>query len=331
MKVSTTSEISCETKSINVNHEEHEYKATRVSMLKQSANVGGKISFNVMKKQTTKIVAQNKLVEKHEMDYDEDEQEDRSRKRGILRFEDGVVISTEEPKKKKEKTFIIPVLKLSSEAQIVRLRKLIDEGTATEQDKARLALLLECLSEYNVSNTAEKITLPSTGTLPTIVEPDELDPDYESMPVGEFGLAFLRGCGWKNETSAIGKTNAQAVPLRITKPRPKGLGLGAVLPEAPTETRPSKEAIKTTETDDIPTLGKNSYVRCTGGLNNGAYGQVRSMDEENSSVFVELTWPLNKAGKTVRLSQFAIKCISQREYLEQLHKNYRSSTQMEKH
>lgn len=63
--------------------------------------------------------------------------------------------------------------------------------------------------------------MPSTGTLPTIVEPDELDPDYESMPVGEFGLAFLRGCGWKNETSAIGKTNAQAVPLRITKPRPK--------------------------------------------------------------------------------------------------------------
>lgn len=51
--------------------------------------------------------------------------------------------------------------------------------------------------------------------------PDDIDPDYGSMPVGEFGLAFLRGCGWKNESSAIGRTNARAVPLPRIKPRPK--------------------------------------------------------------------------------------------------------------
>jgi hypothetical protein len=59
--------------------------------------------------------------------------------------------------------------------------------------------------------------------MPTIVLPDDVNPDYDSMPVSEFGLAFLRGCGWKNELSAIGRTNAQAVPLRLSKPRPKVL------------------------------------------------------------------------------------------------------------
>lgn len=58
-------------------------------------------------------------------------------------------------------------------------------------------------------------------TGPTVVVADDADPDYESMPVGEFGLAFLRGCGWKDESSCIGKSNPQAVPLRVTAPRPK--------------------------------------------------------------------------------------------------------------
>jgi hypothetical protein len=63
--------------------------------------------------------------------------------------------------------------------------------------------------------------------MPTITVPDDTDPDYNSMPVGEFGLAFLRGCGWKNEKTAIGKTNPQAVPLRVTTSRPK---VGIFLP-----------------------------------------------------------------------------------------------------
>jgi hypothetical protein len=38
------------------------------------------------------------------------------------------------------------------------------------------------------------------------------------------------------------------------------------------------------------------------------------MDEENSSVFVELAWPPNKLGKTIRVSQFAVEVISSAEY-----------------
>jgi hypothetical protein len=38
------------------------------------------------------------------------------------------------------------------------------------------------------------------------------------------------------------------------------------------------------------------------------------MDVENSSVFVELAWPPNKLGKTIRVSQFAVEVISSAEY-----------------
>jgi hypothetical protein len=38
------------------------------------------------------------------------------------------------------------------------------------------------------------------------------------------------------------------------------------------------------------------------------------MDEENSSVFLELTWPSHKAGRTVRVSQFAVEVISKAEH-----------------
>lgn len=55
---------------------------------------------------------------------------------------------------------------------------------------------------------------------------DDEDPDYEKIPLHEFGAAFLRGYGWKQD-GGIGKTNRRVVPLQVTKARPKGLGLGA--------------------------------------------------------------------------------------------------------
>lgn len=304
-------------------YEKSEVKTTEVSMLKRIPNDGGKISFNVLKQKTTKVVAQNKLIGKHDDDEEEEEadEEERSRKRGILSLEDGVIVSSEQPKKKKEKSFIIPVLRLSSEAQIIRLRNLVDEGTATEQDKARLALLLDTFEEAHFQAKTAGVSLPAT-----VVVPDDADPDYDSMPVGEFGLAFLRGCGWKDDKSAIGKTNAQVVPLKVSKPRPKGLGLGATLPELSVEMKSNKEMSRNGEVEEIRALGKNSFVKCLGGLYKGSYGQVKSMDEENSSIFVELTWPANK-GKIVRMSQFVVECISTREYNTQLRKKDRISVE----
>ncbi len=49
--------------------------------------------------------------------------------------------------------------------------------------------------------------------------------DYDQVPLGEFGLAFLRGCGWRKEVG-IGRTNARRVKMRLPKPRPDRQGCG---------------------------------------------------------------------------------------------------------
>uniref|UniRef100_A0A8C3NC65 G-patch domain and KOW motifs-containing protein n=1 Tax=Geospiza parvula TaxID=87175 RepID=A0A8C3NC65_GEOPR len=50
--------------------------------------------------------------------------------------------------------------------------------------------------------------------------------DYEAVPVGQFGLAMLRGMGW-TQGQGIGRTFPRVVPPLEQRPRPRGLGLGA--------------------------------------------------------------------------------------------------------
>ncbi|KAI1301510.1 G-patch domain and KOW motifs-containing protein [Halotydeus destructor] len=50
--------------------------------------------------------------------------------------------------------------------------------------------------------------------------------DYEKVPVEEFGLAMLRGMGWKPGEAVGGKVKKLVAPLEVII-RPKGLGLGA--------------------------------------------------------------------------------------------------------
>ncbi len=49
-----------------------------------------------------------------------------------------------------------------------------------------------------------------------IEEADEAD--YDEVPIGEFGLAFLRGWGWREE-EGIGRTNKQTVKMQVSKQR----------------------------------------------------------------------------------------------------------------
>jgi len=55
--------------------------------------------------------------------------------------------------------------------------------------------------------------------------PPEEDADYDAVPIEEFGLAYLRGCGWSKK-EGIGKTHAKRVKMNLPEPRPDRLGLG---------------------------------------------------------------------------------------------------------
>lgn len=200
MQITSTTSSTSDTQELTSNQRNDEGKVT-------------KISFSVSKKEQIKIVERNKLSGGR-AENEEDEDEVESRKRAVTHFEDGRIVelvqiiiknnckninsSSAPERKKQKKVFVIPHLQLSNQAQIERLTKLVSEGNATEYDKARLALLTESSSGNDGIQTLgtqqkQQIGLQSLSGMPTAVEPDEADPDYETMPVGEFGLAFLRG------------------------------------------------------------------------------------------------------------------------------------------
>ena len=50
--------------------------------------------------------------------------------------------------------------------------------------------------------------------------------DYDAVPIEQFGLAMLRGMGFKAD-EGVGKTKQKVNEIKV-EVRPKGLGLGAI-------------------------------------------------------------------------------------------------------
>jgi len=63
--------------------------------------------------------------------------------------------------------------------------------------------------------------------------------DYDRVPIEEFGLAMLRGMGWKKD-EGIGLRNKAVVQMKEPELRPRGLGLGATKPNTDSNNTDSK-------------------------------------------------------------------------------------------
>jgi len=235
-----------------------------------------------------------------------EEEEVHSQKRSVAYLEDGVVKDDDNfpVRKKEKKEYLIPMKKIGNDWRIERLKKIIEEGSGTEEDKARLALMLDAIGGESGDQEADKTkkdgTINFEPRIGEIEETTDTDADYDKIPIGEFGLAFLRGCGWKEE-DGIGKSNRKAVKLRVSEPRPKGLGLGANISQSGKQ---SKDQINGKRKE----LEKNTRVKITSGTDRGCCGQVKSMDEDNSSCFVEL----DSSRRIVRVSQYAIEVLDKK-------------------
>jgi len=277
-----------------------------------------KISFNV-KCQKQQVINTNFLNCKSADGDDHETSEHKHRIKGndIIGLENGKIVCNGiiDIAKDLENDYIIPLRKTTHDWRFQRLKKIV-EGVDFSQ------------TNVNHKNLEEKDAFHQT-TIDSSLDPsasdETIDPDYSEIPVDKFGIAFLRGCGWTAK-GGIGKTNLKIIPLRINEQRPKGLGLGATI----TSTNKKKNDGKKNEKDqksnhneeydqeELKPLGKKSFVKCLGGLHKGAYGEVASMDMENSSVFVRLSLPLRNSGKVIRVSQFAIDVVSSKEYKRKL-------------
>lgn len=182
-------------------------------------------------------------------------------------------------------------------AKLIALQK---EGKLTDEDRAKLAILTEAEPFESTNGNA------STGAIMVDEEVKVTeDADYGAVPIEEFGLAILRGCGWK-EGEGIGR-RPQVVPLRILPRRPNGLGLGAT-PQQPDKKKGVKNGKPDEQLDEE--LKKGSHIRVTTGRHKGHYGKVEARDDDNNSLFVRLAL----GGQQVKVSLFAVQQVTKKEY-----------------
>ena len=123
--------------------------------------------------------------------------------------------------------------------------------------------------------------------------------DYEKIPVQGFGMALLKGMGFK---SADGIGGFRKAKIECLDPviRPKGLGLGAT-PSASTSKNASTSKEKLI-------LKRDAYVKVCQGSHQGNYGQVESLDEDNARVFIKIK------GNVVSVSENSVQVIDKKEF-----------------
>merc|ERR1712083_219579 len=107
--------------------------------------------------------------------------------------------------------------------------------------------------------------------------------DYESVPIEQYGMAMLRGMGWK-PGDGIGGYKKQVVQIFDPQSRPKGLGLGV--------TRPKSDQAVVKDGEEKLVLKRGAFVMLEGGVKSfpqikrGMYGEVEGLDEENGRVML---------------------------------------------
>ncbi|XP_028850273.1 G-patch domain and KOW motifs-containing protein isoform X2 [Denticeps clupeoides] len=137
--------------------------------------------------------------------------------------------------------------------------------------------------------------------------------DYEQVPVEAYGMAMLKGMGWK-AGEGIGRTFKQDVKPIEHQLRPKGLGLGAdrsaikdLEPSGPK--RPPKPGEERKEEEQL-VLGPGGCVLVQAGAHKDLYGKIEGVDPDNARVVVKLALGSN----TVTISQHSLRLVPRKEY-----------------
>ncbi|XP_038165268.1 G-patch domain and KOW motifs-containing protein [Cyprinodon tularosa] len=137
--------------------------------------------------------------------------------------------------------------------------------------------------------------------------------DYESVPVEAYGLAMLKGMGWRKE-EGIGRTFKQDVKPIEHQLRPKGLGLGADRSavkdlEPNKRQRPPKPGEEQAKEEELA-MAPGGFVLVESGAHKDLYGKIEGVDADNARVVVKLAI----GGKAVTISQHGVKLVGKKEY-----------------
>lgn len=175
-----------------------------------------------------------------------------------------------------------------------------------EQQAARE--IIENLQNIETADESEAFTVPLKSDEVKLggAKASSMD-DYDNVPIEQFGLAMLRGMGWKDEEH---KEKKKSLEDDIIVCRPKGLGLGA--------DKAMKQQVKlaTNSTNGANgeklALKRGAFVRILAGKNKDFYGQVEGMDEESGRVFIKLAL----GGRQESVNEAFVQLVNEKEYKE---------------
>ncbi|KAL4113973.1 hypothetical protein QTP88_017517 [Uroleucon formosanum] len=181
-----------------------------------------------------------------------------------------------------------------------------ENGTSKLEEMAVQAILKGCKKRGGEEKEEEEEEeYKKIVEVPLIIDPQEgmemsTAEDYESVPIDKFGLAMLRGMGWK-PTKGVGK-NSQIIAANLPEIRSKGMGLGAdKLIKSVQKTQSAEEELK---------LKQGSFVQFIFGKLNGQYGQVCGFDELSSRVIVKIS----RTGELENVSENLFNLVTKSDY-----------------
>lgn len=160
------------------------------------------------------------------------------------------------------------------------------------------------------ANALKEAPVPTLESLPSAekeaLQKESTLEDYENIPVNQFGLAMLRGMGWKPD-EGIGK-NKKLVPVTAPNVRPKGMGLGAdkvLLASA----KAAKASTNSKDEEELR-MAKGAYVKILAGMNKNMYGQVEGFTDDSGRVLLKMAI----GGRVISVNEGTVILVSKKEY-----------------
>jgi len=211
-----------------------------------------------------------------------------------------------------------PIDHLESEARralVLEAQKANEAWNDRNENGIARVHTIELASGNTFTNTLENGDAPSEENQ----EEKEIEnADYNQVPIEEFGLAVLRGMGWK-DNSGLGISNKKQVDVFVPQSRPRGLGLGAS-PEILEKINKLKRNAKKSGIDEKDDLcyEKGAFVKVENGIHKGLYGTIESIDEDTARLTITLTvgGGTNKKKEPISISQYNVKLVTETEYIK---------------
>lgn len=204
-----------------------------------------------------------------------------------------------------------PVNEIADEA---RRALLLDAQQANEawNERSENGTIRVHTIEQDAANTFMK---DSTETIEE--EKDAEDANYDEVPIEDFGMAAMRGMGYK-EDIGLGISNKKSVNVFVPECRPRGLGLGAdrkILEKINKLKRNLKQA-GIDEKDDL-CFEKGAFVLIQKGPHEDQYGTIEFIEEDTARLNVSLAiGGTNRKKEVISISQYNVKLVTEKEFLK---------------